>query len=274
MASDNNITLPTATVTATTAKSSIVNIILAVVAVAGVGFGGYEFYQNLNHQAEINNPKTKTLTGPSVSYTEKLLEKYVGPGYTTEGYSINAFYQTFASEFSENHKAFLAYYNLDQKDKKDVACTEDYFEKGLCTKKSISYEVYNKIYQNLFGADLNLAKANYNFQNFFYLKYDANLDAYREYIFPGGGTSSLAAVHKVISTDGTENGFIAKVAFFEILTDVQLDSDFHAGDLLSLGVGIKEETIEKAAKSLAVYEFEFTGTEGAHVLTSVKKINQ
>lgn len=260
-------------------------ISLAIIAVVGIGFGGFEFYQNLIKNSETDTLKHQLATNsdnnvpsgdasslPSVENAEKMLENYTGSGLKIMAMSLNASYNTFISNFDDNQKAFLAYSHVERDEKNTVVCVSERYENGRCTEKSIGYDLINQKYQSLFGDSVNMKKENYTFQNFFYLVYNSTTNTYDEYILPGGGASPIFALHKVISTKSSPDGFIATVSFIQMDLDVKLEHDFAAGTTLSGGLGVKDETADDAIKSMAIYEFKFVKNGDTYVLTSVTKL--
>lgn len=257
-------------------------IILAIIAVVGIGFGIFEFYQNQTKSSEIDILKSSVATNsngstsdvinlPSVGNAEKILENYTGVGPKTGTY-LNAFYDTFVSNFDDNQKAFLAYSHVEDSEKKTIACASERYKNGQCTTKSIGYNLINQKYKSLFGDSVSMKKDNYTFHNFFYLVYNSATDSYDEYILPGGGTSPVVALHKVISTKSAPDGFIATVTFMEMDLDVELTDNFSAGATLSVGLGIKDKAVDDAIKSMAIYEFKLVKNGGTYVLANVTKL--
>lgn len=262
---------------------NILTITLVLIAIFGLGFGGYEFYQNTTKNSEIKNLKSQLATStdtdkptvdnsdvPSVASAEKLLENYVGAGSRTSTF-LNAFYDTFVVKYDNNQKAYLAYSSVKSDEKNTVTCAKEYHEKGACTTKSIGYDLINKKYQSLFGNSANIKKENYAFHNFFYLVYNSKTNAYDEYILQGGGVSPVVALHKVISTKSSEDGFIATVSFIEMNLDVEFEvpSGFPGG---LTAVSVKDEAVNDAVKSMAIYEFEFSKNGDSYVLKDVTKL--
>lgn len=259
-------------------------IILTIIAIVGIGFGGFEFYQNSSKTSEVNDLKSQLVANtndnksdgdilsiPSVENAEKLLESYTGDGLKTGTY-LNAFYDIFTSNFDDKQKVFLAYSQIKDNQKNTVVCASEWYEKGACTKKSISYDLINAKYQLLFGNSVSLKKVNYAFHDFFYMVYNAATGAYDEYILPGGGTGPIVAMHKVVSTKSATGGFIATVSFMEMNLDIELKNSYSAGTTLSGGLGISDKTVDDAIDSMAVYEFKFAKNGDSYVLAGIIKL--
>ena len=255
-------------------------IILTIIAVVGIGLGGFEFYQNTLKNSEIDSLKGQLVKGndndtatgdvanlPSVKDAEKMLENYTGVGLKT-GTFLNAYYDVFASNFDDNVRAFLAYSGIEDNQKSTNACASEVYEKGQCTTKGIGYDLINQKYQSLFGASANMKKENYAFHNFFYLVYNSATNSYDEYILQAGGISPIFALHKVVSTKSASDGFIATVSFMKMNLDVELTDSFSAGAT----VRIKDQTVDDAINSMAIYEFKFVKNGDTYVLNNVANL--
>lgn len=269
-------------------KHMPVIIILVVLLICSCAFGGFELWQGLQKDSEIAKLKenekpqdTPTQSDDSdttvsdgaisVSEAEKLLERYTGEGNTTIAYGLNASYETFASDFNDQQKAFLTYSLIGDDKKENVECVNERYENGDCTGKSISYDSMKDEYQSLFGDYSSIEKKNYIFQNFFYLVYDENIDAYREFILPGGGWSPVVAAHKVVSVEKNGDDMVASMVFAELNTDIELASGICGPTSLSGGLGVTEETVNDMVNSMAVYKFTLSPYNDTYVLTGITK---
>ncbi len=265
-------------------------IVLIILLVASCAFGGFELWQNIQKESEItklkedNNPQdapteNNTPDAPtnnktiSINEAEQLLEKYIGEGNETWAHGLSAYYNTFIKEFDEQQKAFIAYDSIDESDKSDVSCIKEWHEKGSCTGKSISYDTMSKKFQSLFGNYGSIEKKNYTFQDFFYLVYDESIGGYREYILPGGGTTPIKALHKVVSVDkdSDSDDMIVSLVYAELNADVEVPSGICGPTYLSGGLGVKDETLKETTDSMALYKFTLSPYNGSYVLTNVAK---
>ncbi|MBO4813034.1 hypothetical protein J5491_02690 [Candidatus Saccharibacteria bacterium] len=265
-------------------------IVLAILLVGSCAFGGFELWQSMQKDSEIAKLKekesTQSTTGQdnttdsnldneaiSVTEAEKILAKYIGEGNSTMAFGLNAFYETFTSDFDEQQEAFLAYSSINEDEKEAVSCVEERYEHGECTGKSISYDLMSKEYQSLFGDYSSIEKKNYTFQDFFYLVYDDNINAYREFILPGGGMSPIVAAHKVASVKKDNEKMVVSLIFAELNTDVELASGICGPTSLSGGLGVTNDTVNKMIDSMSIYEFTLSPYGGSYVLTDVEKTN-
>ena len=265
-------------------------VIACVVAVCGIGFGVYGMAQSLQKDTEIAKLKEGSLTqniidqddntdtnvdGNAISVTEakKILAKYIGEGNSTVAYGLNAYYNTFTSDFNSQQEAFLTYSSISDNEKETVSCVEERYEKGDCTGKGISYDLMSEKYQSLFGDYSSIEKKNYAFQNFFYLVYDDSINAYREFILPGGGYSPIVAAHKVASVKKAGEKMVVSLIFAELNTDVEVAAGICGPTSLSGGLGVTEGTLNEMVNSMSIYEFTLSPYNGSYVLTGVEKIN-
>lgn len=264
----------------------IATAIACIVAVCGIGFGVYGMVQSSQKDSEIaklkeENPTQNTAdqddnTGTnvdgnamSVTEVEKILTKYIGEGNSTMASGLNASYNTFTSDFNGQQEAFLTYSSISDNEKETVSCVEERYEKGDCTGKSISYDLMSEKYQSLFGDYSSIEKKNYAFQNFFYLVYDDSINAYREFILPGGGYSPVVAAHKVASVKKAGEKMVVSLIFAELNTVVEVA----AGICGPTGLGVTEDTLNEMVDSMSIYEFTLSPYNGSYVLTGVEKIN-
>ncbi len=268
----------------------IATAIACIVAVCGIGFGVYGMMQSSQKDTEIarlkeGNPtqnivdqddNTDTnVDGNAISVTEveKILAKYIGEGNSTMAYGLNASYNTFTSDFNSQQETFLTYSSISDNEKETVSCVEERYEKGDCTGKSISYDLMSEKYQSLFGDYSSIEKKNYAFQNFFYLVYDDSINAYREFILPGGGYSPVVATHKVASVKKAGEKIVVSLIFAELNTDVEVAAGICGPTSLSGGLGVTEGTLNEMVDSMSIYEFTLSPYNGSYVLTSVEKMN-
>lgn len=264
----------------------ITTAIACIVAVCGIGFGVYGMIQSSQKDSEIaklkeGNPTQNTvdqddITGTnadenamSVTEAEKILAKYIGEGNSTMAYGLNASYNTFTSDFNSQQEAFLTYSSISNNEKETVSCVEERYEKGDCTGKSISYDLMSEKYQSLFGDFSSIEKKNYTFQNFFYLVYDDSINAYREFILPGGGYSPVVAAHKVASVKKAGEKMVVSLIFAELNTDVEVAAGICGPTSLS---GVTDDTLNEMVGSMSIYEFTLSPYNGSYVLTGVEKI--
>ena len=268
----------------------IATAIACIVAACGFGFGVYGMVQNSQKDSEIAKLKGENSTqntvdqddntdtnvdGNAISVTEaeKILAKYIGEGNSTMAYGLNASYNTFTSDFNGQQEAFLTYSSIGDNEKETVSCVEERYEKGDCTGKSISYDLMSEKYQSLFGDYSSIEKKNYAFQNFFYLVYDDSINAYREFILPGGGYSPVIAAHKVASVKKAGEKMVVSLIFAELNTDVEVAAGICGPTSLSGGLGVTEDTLNGMVDSMSIYEFTLSPYNGSYVLTGVEKIN-
>ena len=234
---------------------------------------------NSSTQNQTENGSTPSSESGALTITEaeKILEKYIGKGNGTIATPFNAFYGTFSSKFDEQQKVFLAYQAINENEKETVACTDQRYEQGTCTGKSVSYDLMNEKYKSLFGDYGSIEKKNYSFQNFFYLVYDDSIDAYREFIFPGGGTTSIIAAHKIITVKKSGNDMVVVSTFATINTSMEEPSEKSTVvrepgsspiTMISLPNSITNEIID----SMAIYEFTLSPYGDSYVLTAVEKV--
>ncbi len=271
-------------------KHTPIIIVLVILLVASCAFGGFALWQSMQKDSEIAKLKEEGLAQDttaqddvtdsgldkntiSVAEAEKILTKYIGEGDVTEAFGLNAFYNTFTSDFNERQRAFLAYSSISDNEKESVNCVEERYEHGDCTGKSISYDLMSEKYQSLFGDYSSIEKKNYTFQDFFYLVYDDSINAYREFILPGGGRSSIAAIHKISSVKKADDNMVVSIIFAELETDVDLASGICGPTTLSGGLGVTDDTLNKMIDSMSVYEFTLSPYNGSYVLTNVEKTN-
>ena len=263
-------------------------IVLAILLVGSCAFGGFELWQSMQKDSEIAKLKekesTQSTTGQdnttdsnlnneaiSVTEAEKILAKYIGEGNSTMAFGLNAFYKTLTSDFDEQQKALLTYNSISDNEMETISCIEERYEHGDCTGKSISYDLMSEKYQSLFGDYSSIEKKNYTFQDFFYLVYDDNINAYREFILPGGGLSSIAAAHKVTSVKNANEDMIVSLVFAELETDVDLPAGICGPT--TLGGGVSDDSLNKMIDSMSIYEFTLSPYNGSYVLTDVEKTN-
>ncbi|MBR3254256.1 hypothetical protein IKF88_00805 [Candidatus Saccharibacteria bacterium] len=268
----------------------IATVIACVVAICGIGFGVYGMVQNSQKDSEIAKLKGENSTqntvdqddntdtnvdGNAISVTEaeKILAKYIGEGNSTMAYGLNTSYNTFTSDFNGQQEAFLTYSSISDNEKETVSCVEERYEKGDCTGKSISYDLMSEKYQSLFGDYSSIEKKNYAFQNFFYLVYDDSINAYREFILPGGGYSPVIAAHKVASVKKAGEKMVVSLIFAELNTDVEVAAGICGPTSLGGGLGVTEDTLNEMVDSMSIYEFTLSPYNGSYVLTGVEKIN-
>ncbi len=268
----------------------VATVIACIMAVCGIGFGVYGMVQSSQKDSEIaklkgDNSTQNTVNQDdntdtnvdrnviSVAEAEKILAKYIGEGNNTIAYGLNASYNTFTSDFNDQQEAFLTYSSISDNEKETVSCVEERYEKGDCTGKSISYDLMSEKYQSLFGDYSSIEKKNYTFQNFFYLVYDDDINAYREFILPGGGSSPVVAAHKVASVKKAGENMVVSLIFAELNTDVEVAAGICGPTSLSGGLGVTEDTLNEMVNSMSIYEFTLSPYNGSYVLTSVEKMN-
>jgi hypothetical protein len=271
--------------------SKIATAIACVLAACGIGFGVYSMLQSLQKDSEISKLKEGKLTqntadqddnadvnvggnALSVTEAEKILSKYIGEGNSTMAIRFNALYDTFTSDFNSQQKAFLTYSSISDNEKEAVSCVEERYEKGECTGKSIGYNLMSEKYQSLFGDYSFIEKKNYAFQDFFYLVYDDNISAYREFILPGGGSSPVVATHKVVSVKKADEKMVVSLIFSELDTDIKVAAGICGPTSLSGGLGVTDDAISEMVDSMSIYEFTLSPYNGSYVLTDVKKMVQ
>lgn len=268
----------------------VATVIACIMAVCGIGFGVYGMVQSSQKDSEIAKLKGENSTQNtvdqddntdtnvdrnviSVAEAEKILAKYIGEGNSTIAYGLNASYNTFTSDFNSQQEAFLTYSSISDNEKETVSCVEERYEKGDCTGKSISYDLMSEKYQSLFGDYSSIEKKNYTFQNFFYLVYDNSINAYREFILPGGGSSQVVAAHKVASVKKAGENMVVSLIFAELNTDVEVATGICGPTSLSGGLGVTDDTLNEMVNSMSIYEFTLSPYNGSYVLTSVEKMN-
>lgn len=263
-------------------------MILIILLIGACAFGGFELWQGLQKDSEIaklkENEKSQdtptqiddsdiATSGEAISANEAegILKRYIGEGNRVKAFVINASYNTFVADFDNQQKAFLTYGSIGDSDKNNIGCVSEWYEKGLCTGKSISYDTMSKEYELLFGDYGSIEKKNYAFQNFFYLVYDESIEAYREYVLPGGGTTPIEATHKVVSVEKNNNDMIVSLVFAELNTDVEVPSGICGPTSLSGGLGVTNETLDEMVNSMAIYKFTLSPYNDSYVLTGVAK---
>jgi hypothetical protein len=265
-------------------------ILLAILLVGSCAFGGFELWQGMQKDSEIAKLKEEKSTqnttnqgdntdanvddnAISVAEAEKILAKYIGEGNSTMAFGLNASYNTFTSDFNGQQEAFLTYSSISDNEKETVSCVEETYENGWCTGKSIGYDLMSEKYQSLFGDFSSIEKKNYTFQNFFYLVYDDSINAYREFILPGGGRSPVVAAHKVASVKKVGENMVVSLIFAELNTDVEVAAGICGPTSLGGGLGVTDDTLNEMVDSMSIYEFTLSPYNGSYVLTSVEKIN-
>ena len=268
----------------------IATVIASILAVCGIGFGVYGMVQSSQKDSEIAKLKGENSTQNtvdqddntdtnvdrnviSVAEAEKILAKYIGEGNSTKAYDLNSSYNTFTSDFNDQQKVFLTYSSISDNEKETVSCVEERYERGDCTGKSISYDLMSEKYQSLFGDYSSIEKKNYTFQNFFYLVYDDSINAYREFVLPGGGSSPVVAAHKVASVKKAGENIVVSLIFAELNTDVEVAAGICGPASLSSGLGVTDDTLNEMVNSMSIYEFTLSPYNGSYVLTSVEKMN-
>ena len=264
--------------------------VLVLLLVGGALAAGYLWGNNTvkpiddNAQSSSSKTNNKTTTEPesststdivkdsviSVAEAEKILEKYIGTGNGVQAIPYSAFYSTFSSNFDDQQKAFLAYGSIDRDEKENIECVDERYEQGLCSGRSISYELINKKYQSLFGDYSTIEKQNYSFKNFIYLVYDDKIDAYREFVFAGGGTTPVVAVHKVVSVEKSGENMVVTLILAHLKTDIEVPSGTCGPTWLNIGTSSVDEMVE----SMSLYEFTLSPYSDSYVLTAVNKIEQ
>ena len=263
-------------------------IILVVLLICSCAFGGFELWQGLQKDSEIAKLKenekpqdTPTQSDDSnviesgeaisVNGAEGILERYIGEGNRVKAYGLIAFYNTFVADLNRQQKAFLTYSSIGDSNKGNIDCVSEWYEKGLCTGKRISYDSMSEKYKSLFGNYGSIEKKNYTFQNFFYLVYDDGIEAYREYILPGGGTTPVEATHKVISVEKSNDDMVVSLVFAELNTDVEVPSGICGPTPLSGGLGVTNEALDEMVSSMAIYKFTLSPYNDTYVLTGITK---
>lgn len=263
-------------------------IVLIVLLICSCTFGGFELWQGLQKDSEI--ARLKKNDGPqnapaqndntdaaisdeaiSVNEAEKILARYIGKENRIKAYELSAFYNTFVTDFDDQQKAFLTYSSIDDSSMVKTDCISEWYEKGLCNGRSVSYDSMNEKYKSLFGDYGSIEKKNYIFQNFYYLVYDESIDAYREYVLPGGGTTPVEAIHKVISVEKSNDDMVVSLVFAELNTDVEVPSGICGPTTMGGGLGVTNETLDEMANSMAIYRFTLSPYNGDYVLTGVTK---
>ena len=260
-------------------------IILAILLICSCTFGGLELWQGLQKDSEIaklkeevkpqDTPTQSDDSGAaasgeviSVNEAERILERYIGEGNSVRAYDINVFYNTFVADFDNQQKAFLTYSSINDSNKNNIDCTSEWYERGLCTGKSISYDFMSEEYKSLFGDYGSIEKKNYAFRDFFYLVYDDSIGAYREYILPGGGTTPVEATHKVVSVEKNNDDMVVSLVFAELNTATEVPSGTCGPITL---IGSMDEALDDMVSSMAIYRFTLSPYNGSYVLTSIEK---
>ncbi len=136
---------------------------------------------NLNNDKKINNSVAYNVDEEQLSEAKSLLYKYI------DLLDSPNFCNPFNTGFTDECKVYIAYKNLSESDYMITNCnalyndiTDNYVPSigGYCNLNStISYDVLNNSYKNLFGLDLTLEKSDYNF-NSTYLNYKDIIDSF------------------------------------------------------------------------------------------------
>lgn len=255
-------------------------ILLVILLLGSCGFAGFELWQGMQKDSEIaklkeNKPAEETPKeeGDAISVSEanEILKKYIGDEGNVRAYPLSSYYNTFVSEFNEQQKAFLTYSMIDESSKGSVTCVEEWHEKGMCTEKSISFETMDEKYKELFGDNGSIEEKDYAFQEFFYIVYDESINGFREYILPGGGTTPVRAIHKVVSVDKKGEDMVATLIFAEVDFDADIPEGISGPVSVDGGLLGADKKTEDTINSMALYEFTLSPYNGTYVLTGVKK---
>lgn len=260
-------------------NNKVITAILVIVALGSLGFAGFEFWQGMKKDAEITDlkakqtvvqqpvaePEKESETIP-VSDVEEVLAKYVGEKNNVVAY-MGAYYTIFTSEFDDTQKVYMAYSGVKYDEKKEIECTDEWHERGACTGQSIDFDTLNEKYTTLFGDYSTLEKKDYSFQGFYYLIYDEDINGYREYIFPGGGTTGVRAAHKAVSAKKDGDDIVATLAYAELNLDVEIAEGISGPTLMTSDF----ERIDELVDSMAIYDFTLSPYEDSYVLTKVEK---
>lgn len=264
----------------------IMATVLILLLVGGALAIGYLWGNNTAKPTETNNPtanngnttqpeesvSTNTDENNVISATEagKILEKYIGEGNRVSANPLNAFYNTFVSNFDDQQKAFLAYNSIDRDKKEGIECVDEWHEQGQCTGKSISYDLLNEKYQSLFGNYNSIEKKDYAFHGFFYLVYDNKINAYREFILPGGGITPIIAIHKIIDVSKNNEDMVVSMMFAQ--TDVSIKVPSESCESGATLFDIEPSKVDDMIDSMSMYEFTLSPYNDSYILTAVKKI--
>ena len=287
-------------------------IILVLLLIGACGFGGYEFWQGMQKDTEIielkDNAKgkdieiaelkeeindkpnaevipdtTKDGNAISISEAEEILKKYIGKDSTTSTMGFNVYYNTYKSDFDKQQKAFLTYKSLEGSEKNNkVDCEEEYKERYMCTGWSISYKTMSEEYESLFGDYDQIEKKDYTFADFYHLSYDAKLDAYREYVFPGGGGGSSALGHKVVSVEKEGDDMVVSLVYVLLSDTIEIDCEY-ANTVCSVPQASTDgknyysgDSVWDYSKAVldgvTLYKFTLSPYNGTYVLTDVTKL--
>ena len=244
-------------------------------------FGILAFMKYMEKDSEVSKLKngmwdsttvTRTTSDTiSINEANKILAKYIGEQNNILAHTLGSYYSTFADSFDENNKAFHAYAAITHDSKSYVDCDTEWYEKGACTQQRINFSDLDKKYKELFGEYGAIEKTNYNFKDFYYLVYDSDIDGFREYILPGGGTTGIKAFHKTVEVEKAGDDMVVTLLYGELNTDVAITSDV-CGPALFGGV-VSEEDLQSLISSLTRYEFTLSPYDGSYVLTGVKKVD-
>lgn len=256
-------------------------VVLAVLAVAGIGFGGFELWQNMqkdNHvtvleaQTTSNSENSNTAEASEIDLKQvrNILNEFIVFDYPVTSVSVDIFGD---KGLMEPYKYYLSLKKLNYTDK--ASAIHDYMpSKDIADYEySFTYDDINNAYHSLFGSDSDVQNQEsvWCFVPFFSTKYNKYVSTNR-----CGGVDPSIYNYEILNYSTSNNKLTVDIAYIHIREDSPKKYIvFNSGDEEIIGETsfyLSADYLREHEDDLPKYRLTFEKEDSNYIFTDISKL--